>query len=51
MSKQKEQLMDLIFDKITNADPIIDSQSVKQKGSSRFELKLNGKKLEIEVFE
>lgn len=43
--------MDLIFDRIINLDPVIDPGTVKQKGSSRFELELDGKKLEIEVFD
>ncbi len=51
MSKQKEKLMDLIFDWVTNADPLIDSQSVKEKGPNRFELELDGKKLHVEVFD
>ena len=49
MSKQKEKLMDLIFDRLTNLDPIV--EFLGQKGSSRFEVKVDGKKLTVEVFE
>jgi len=51
LSPQKDKLIEIILDKLTHLNPIIDSDLVERIGSSRIKLVLDGKKLQIEVFD